>query len=96
MSWTPQSHEVGRDWDITLIGPSLDVPCPAVSRHNFRAFVAKCSVCVREDETKEKIAMKYGTHWTQIWSANENLSNPDRCDCVRCWYAKLSTVMAGY
>eukprot|EP00292_Cryptomonas_paramecium_P033580 CAMPEP_0113723210 /NCGR_PEP_ID=MMETSP0038_2-20120614/38269_1 /TAXON_ID=2898 /ORGANISM="Cryptomonas paramecium" /LENGTH=302 /DNA_ID=CAMNT_0000652719 /DNA_START=12 /DNA_END=920 /DNA_ORIENTATION=+ /assembly_acc=CAM_ASM_000170 len=39
--------------------------------------VERCSVCVSRGQTLSTLAAKFGTHWTQIYSGNTHLNDPN-------------------
>mmetsp|Transcript_27801 Transcript_27801/g.70026 ORF Transcript_27801/g.70026 Transcript_27801/m.70026 type:complete len:344 (-) Transcript_27801:209-1240(-) len=43
--------------------------------------VERCSVCLQEGEGLSVLARKYGTHWTQLYTSNPEITgNPDNVD----------------
>ena len=39
--------------------------------------VQRCSTCLQKGQSLSSLAHAYGTHWTQVYSANSQINDPD-------------------
>lgn len=81
--WTPRLEDAGLPDETggggvfeIAIG-STDPEC-SLSKHRVMFKVYKCRYCINEKGSMHSIAQKFSTHWTQIWSSNHQLENPDQ------------------